>query len=297
MPATSALTPTSTPATQSTLAAAVTPIASLPTGSSPLQPSQQRPEGQKIVESSAKIEGDAASISASGSVPTAVSRPNESTLAAAIAAGKITARFSGTGGSSGDAMRVTIQKTAAAGPGTLTFSIPPGTLLRSSNASEQNMVIAGVRGRQVDAQRFTPQSQIVVTDAAPATYVLEAYCAEFHKGNPAASTAFTMTTADPVLSRILAEGKKRSLSTQAIQAAVWIATDKVTYEQMKGRFPHFPRRLASGEGRGRLLQPGRSGNTAVNNGDRKGRKSACQVWHHEAIGSTALFIEYGILAS
>jgi hypothetical protein len=161
----------------------------------------------------------------------------DNTLTAAIAAGKVTAQFTGTGSSSGDAVRVTVQKTAAAGPATLTLTIPPGTLLRSSNPSEQNMVIAGIRGRQLDAQRFTPQSQIILTGTAAVTYVLEAYCADFHKGNPSASTGFTLTAPDPRLSTILSEGKKRNLSTRALQAAVWIATDSATYDQTNARFP------------------------------------------------------------
>ena len=99
------------------------------------------------------------------------------------------------------------------------------------------MVIAGIRGKQVNAQQFTPESKIILTDTNPATYVLEAYCAEFHKDNPSPSVSFSLDTSDAPLASILTEGKKQNLSVQALQAAVWISSDKVTYEQMNARFP------------------------------------------------------------
>jgi len=158
-------------------------------------------------------------------------------LEESIASGKITAKFIGTGGSSGDTILLTVQKTEKAGAETLKLSIPPGTILQSSNPSEQNMVIAGVRGIQIDSQRFTPQSEIILIDNNPITYVLEAYCAELHKGNPSSTTGFALSTLNPKLSSILTEGKKRNLSPQAIQAAIWIVTDKITHEEMNQRFP------------------------------------------------------------
>ena len=158
-------------------------------------------------------------------------------LTRAISKGLVTARFSGTGASSGDAICVTVQKTGKAGPGPLVLTIPSGTILRSSNRSEQDMVISTVRGRAVDSRRFTPQSQIVVLGATPVTYILEAYCAEFHKGNPSPSNVFRIQAPDPILSCILLAGKKRNLSVQAIQAAVWIVTDNLTYVSMNTRLP------------------------------------------------------------
>ena len=124
-------------------------------------------------------------------------------LAEAIAYGKVTAKFIGTGGSSGDTILLTIQKTEKAGAETLKLSIPAGTILQSSNPSEQNMVIAGAHGIQIDSQRFTPQSEIILIDNNSITYVLEAYCAEFHKGNPSSATGFTLLTSNPTLSCIL----------------------------------------------------------------------------------------------
>ncbi|MCX7011460.1 MAG: hypothetical protein NTW86_02630 [Candidatus Sumerlaeota bacterium] len=105
--------------------------------------------------------------------PTAKAGTQE-TLAAAIAESKVTAAFTGTGASSGDAIRLTVQKTPQAGPGPVVLTIPPGTMLKSSNPSERNMVIAGVRGRKLDAQTFTPQPQITLSDASPITYILGA---------------------------------------------------------------------------------------------------------------------------
>lgn len=157
------------------------------------------------------------------------------TLAGAIAAGKVTAVFRGLGGSSGDAVQVTVARTPKAGAGRLVLVVPPGVQLRSSTPSVQDMVIASVRGRMVSETRFAAASEIVVTGTGPVTYLLEAYCSEFEKDNPSDSTTFTLQMPNAALACILREG--RGLSMEALQAAVWIQTDRVTYARLSGKFP------------------------------------------------------------
>ncbi|HEO71696.1 MAG TPA: hypothetical protein ENN80_10585 [Candidatus Hydrogenedentes bacterium] len=154
----------------------------------------------------------------------------------AVSAGVVTAAFAAVGGSSGDTIRATVQKTPKARPGTLRLSIPPGTLLRASSASQQDMVIAGIRGRQIDAQRFAPTSGIVIEGPEAETYICEAYCANFHKDNPTPGAAFSLD-ANRMFDNLLTEGKKRNLSQQALQAAVWMTSDNIAFADMNRRFP------------------------------------------------------------
>ncbi|MEO8008608.1 MAG: hypothetical protein ABI728_08830 [Betaproteobacteria bacterium] len=167
------------------------------------------------------------------SAVSAQSRQSEP-LTAAVNAGTVTAIFRGLGVSSGYAVQVTVRKTPKAGAGTLVLSLPAGTQLRSTSGEVQNMVIARVRGRMIDDTSFTPTSDLVVSGPEPVTYVLEAYCSEFEKDNPSGSSVFALSSLHPGLACILREG--RGLSTEAMQAAVWIHTDRVTYAGINTKF-------------------------------------------------------------
>ena len=155
-------------------------------------------------------------------------------FSAALASGKVTARFSGNGGSSGDSINAVVEKSAKAGAGAITLTIAPGTRLQSRSASDQNMVVAGVRGRSMGGDSYTPASAIEVPDSGSATYILEGYCMDFEKDNPSANTAFSVGSPDPVLAAIL--GAAEGLSTAAKQSAVWIYTDHSTYGLVNEKF-------------------------------------------------------------
>lgn len=153
-----------------------------------------------------------------------------SSLGPSVSAGIVSATIRGTGSSSGNAIRVSIAKTSKAGPGSISISVPPGTILQSRDGAVQNMVVAGVLGRWAGGDSYYPSSNIVVSDSRPVDYVLEAYCAEFEKDNPSATTGFDVESPDPTLASILKQA--RNLSIPAKQAAVWIHTDYMTYERM-----------------------------------------------------------------
>jgi len=158
---------------------------------------------------------------------------NAEELSAAVTAGKATALFSGTGGSSGDAVILVVAKTPKAGSGTLKVTISPGTWLRSGSKTFQSMVIASVRGRVVNENQYEPMSVIEVSEK-PTKYILEVYCAEFEKENPSSKTVFILESPDPAVACIMREGA--TLSTQAKQAAVWIYTDNVSFKHMNEKF-------------------------------------------------------------
>ena len=170
------------------------------------------------------------------SVPTA-RFDGQLSLGEAIDRGLVTAEFRGNGSSTGDAIFLTVRKTRAAGDGRLVLTIAPGTPLAPARGSDQNMVISHVRGLKLDATHFSPLSEIALTDRRSVTYLLVAYCTTFQGNNPSRSSRFSLGESSPVIVCILRQGRSRGLSMQAIQAAVWIVTDNLSFEQMNARFP------------------------------------------------------------
>lgn len=157
---------------------------------------------------------------------------NAEDLAAAVAAGKVSATFQGTGGSTGDSVMVTVKKKNSVG-GDITLTIPTGTRLESRNSSEQDMVISSVRGVMMGEGTYSPNS-VIQASSSPQTYILDAYCAELDKNNPSTGNSFSLGTVDPQLACILSEAK--NLSAEAKQAAVWIYTDKAEFNHVNNKF-------------------------------------------------------------
>ncbi len=159
----------------------------------------------------------------------------------AMREGKVVAAFTATGSSSGDAIDLTINKTPVAGYGTLTVTVSPGLRLQNANGAWQSMVISGVRGR-LGGKRFVPDPVIRLSDAVPsATYLLSVYSAEFHKDNPPPSSQFTVEFPDSTTECILSNASAHGLSVAATQAAEWISTDRVTFNDLQAKLPaSFP---------------------------------------------------------
>lgn len=158
----------------------------------------------------------------------------------AIAQGFVTAEVSGNGSSSGDSILITVERGDAAPPGEMTLSIPRGTVLAPGIGAMQKMVVSGVRGERVSASQYAPGSSIVVPESGRKTYMVEAYCAEFAKENPSTSTTFQFEPVNPRLECLLKWGKMLGLSVNAVQAAVWMETDKATYELATEKFQVSP---------------------------------------------------------
>jgi TPR repeat protein len=139
------------------------------------------------------------------------------------------------GGSSGDSVLLIAVKIG--GPDRLALSIPPGLALKSPVPSSQDMVVSGLRGHEIAGGKYTPEQVVILTDNKPVRYVVEAYCAEFHKDNPppGMSDFQVGATSDPVLTCILNGARKEKLSIAGTQAAVWVRTDHVTFPEMNTR--------------------------------------------------------------
>lgn len=154
------------------------------------------------------------------------------TLQEAIAAGQANARFYGTGGSSGDSVKVEVSKGPKAASGPKTVTIPPGSQLESSEASAQSMMVLEVAGRVTGPGTYAPSANIVIPTTGVATYILNAFCAEFHKDNPSENTHFTLSSPDTTLACIARQSLEAHSSLEATQAAVWMYTDHLTFQEM-----------------------------------------------------------------
>ena len=93
-----------------------------------------------------------------------------------------------------------------------------------------------MKGRAAGSSTYTLEDKIVLRGRAPVTYILEAYCTEFHKDNPSESVSFTLGNPDPILACILKVVKQSGLSVEATQAAVWIHTDRIRLKDLDGKF-------------------------------------------------------------
>jgi hypothetical protein len=139
------------------------------------------------------------------------------------------------GSSSGDSVVLIVVKIG--GPNRLVLSIPSGLALKSPFPSSQSMVISGLKGREIGGGKYSPEQFVVLTDEKPVRYIVEAYCAEFHKDNPPPDRFDfqAAATPDPVLGCILTEARKEQLSVAGTQAAVWVRTDHLTFPEMSTR--------------------------------------------------------------
>ena len=131
---------------------------------------------------------------------------------------------------------VEVSKGPKASSRPLTVSVPPGSPLYSSQAGAQSMMVLGVAGRVTGPRTYSPSDDIVIPATGTATYILHAFCAEFHKDNPSGSTSFTLHLPDAALACIARQCLKVHPSLQATQAAVWMYTDHLTLEEMNRKF-------------------------------------------------------------
>ena len=107
---------------------------------------------------------------------------------------KVTLEVTGLGGSTGDTILITVQRRVA---GTLRLTLTPGTVFKSISGNVQNMAGACIKGERVSEIAYRPSSEIVLTDNAKHSYIVEAYCLDFHKANPGSRDPFSIAPPDP----------------------------------------------------------------------------------------------------
>ena len=152
----------------------------------------------------------------------------------AAAQGKVSVRVTSLGGSTGDAILLTVKRLR---PQPLQVTLAPGTVLRSGQASVQNMAAAKIRGKPMAGNRLEPMSDFYLDNDEEQTLVVRAYCLDFDKDNPATGDTFTIQGPDLNMARLLRLARESGEDTNTTQAAVWIIKDSVTDESLKAKFP------------------------------------------------------------
>ena len=159
------------------------------------------------------------------------------TLSEAIDKNFVKAEITGSGASSGDSINLGLTRLT---PHAIEITVPKGTVLFASDRS-QNMVVWKVRGKPKDTMWIIAVSKIVLDSSKPQTFILEAYCLDFHKENPRSSTKFSVgTLTDPQILRVLDVLDNLSsdiTSVGAIQTAIWVVTEDVSKKELVDRFP------------------------------------------------------------
>jgi hypothetical protein len=102
-----------------------------------------------------------------------------------------------------------------------------------------------MRGVDLGGNAFRPESQIGLNDSGAVTYLIAAYCIQFERENPSSKTRFTLQRPDQMLTCIAQRGS--SLTIPALQAAVWMRTDNMTYAHMKDKFQVTAEEWAAGQ--------------------------------------------------
>ncbi|MCK4736085.1 MAG: PKD domain-containing protein [Methanophagales archaeon] len=179
---------------------------------------------------------DNSSLSDTDTIEITVTAPRY-TLSEAIDKGVVKAEITGSGASSGDSINLELTRLTLY---TTEIRVPKGTVLRSSGAT-QNMVVYKVSGIPKGTMWITPASKIVLDSSEPQTFILEAYCLDFHKENPRSSTKFSVgTLTDQQILRILNASDNLTsdiTSVGAIQTAIWVVTEDVSKKELVDRFP------------------------------------------------------------
>ncbi|MCK4735468.1 MAG: thioester domain-containing protein [Methanophagales archaeon] len=170
------------------------------------------------------------------SVSTHASTPGY-TLGDAIDKDFVKAEITGSGASSGDSINLELTRLTSY---TIEITVSKGTVLLASDCS-QNMVVWKVSGKPKDTMWIEPISRIVLDSSEPQTFILDAYCLDFHKKNPRSSTKFSIgTLTDPQILKILDASDNLSsdiTSVGAIQTAIWVVTEDVSKKELVDRFP------------------------------------------------------------
>ena len=121
----------------------------------------------------------------------------------------------------------------------ITFlTIPAGTVLKSGDDRVQAMLVARIQGERVpnDPARYRRSSEIVLSDSAPHSSILEVYCLDFEKANPRPNQQFDIVASDPSAGHLVSRGLQNGLTARVIQSALWIGRANPSEADLRGRF-------------------------------------------------------------
>jgi hypothetical protein len=166
------------------------------------------------------------------------------TLDEAVESGYVEANITGVSGmiggaSSGDSIILHLKRLVE-----YVIEIEPlqtGTILEASG-NAQNMAVLGLKGKFAHGELFyTPVDRILLwySDSI-GKYLFSGYCVDFEKPNPNRDTYFSVGgfAQDDVLKilKVVGELPGNVTTVAAIQTAIFVVTDDITFEQLESRF-------------------------------------------------------------
>jgi hypothetical protein len=157
----------------------------------------------------------------------------ELSLTAAVQQGAAEVYISGRGYSTGDALQLRVRKKVA---GDLTIKIEPGTVLVHTKGRCQSMVVYGVKWQWSGQTKWAACSEIVLKSGVDHTFIVEGYCRDAKLPSPKPTDYFTLAKPDEACLKVMIEGKRSACTPKIIQAAIWIARDKVQDTYLSGNF-------------------------------------------------------------
>ncbi len=152
----------------------------------------------------------------------------------AVVQGKVSVEATALGGSTGDTIQVAVKRL---GKESLRLDLASGTVFRSVSGTVQDMAGSRVRGERAAASSYTVASEMSLSDDQVHTYVIEAFCLDFHKANPGAGDKFRMEAPTPETTTFMTAGVASGRSIEQIQAALWMRRDGIGDAELAARFP------------------------------------------------------------
>ena len=117
--------------------------------------------------------------------------------------------------------------------------IPTGTLLAASGDA-QNMAVLELKGLYVGLGYYA-RDKIILDTSDAVRYLFSGYCVNFHKSNPTSATTFYqsgMADANVLeIFNVLDQLPENVTGIAAIQTAIFVVTDDVSYSELENRFP------------------------------------------------------------
>ena len=170
-------------------------------------------------------------VHASCALGLAASDPTPVSLDVAVQTGLVNVEVKGRGSCSGDAIRVDVRRKVNR---PVHIVVESGTIVESTSGKVQNMVCHGVKYQKA-GDKYRRIDVMVLSDDAPQTFLLEAFCRDFHKPTPGADSSFRVGERDGQATRVIVKGKAAGASLKAIQVAVWLQKG-VGEEDVRRRF-------------------------------------------------------------
>jgi hypothetical protein len=180
----------------------------------------------------------------------------------AVRDGKVQVEIFGLGGSTGDTIVIDIKRKV---PEKLHIAFNPGIVFQSTSENVQNMIGIRIKGERVNQTSYRPTTEIYLPNDEKRSYIIEAYCLDFHKPNPSPKDQFILSHINEHIKNLIILGYKNAYSTRAIQGAIWIDRDGASDSDLKKRFSLTNQEIELAKGLVNSLKPETKSSKTIEN--------------------------------